>query len=108
MRTSSTPFPAIGYRYLVDFQAFRTELFFASATELTYTGVRADGSHGASETVTIEIEPVAELLYLVTWQESDRTTVVHLEDYQENTIVTHITAPDGTFSKYHGRMTQLS
>lgn len=101
-------FPAIGHRYLVDFQAFRVELFFASEKSLTYMGVRPDGSHGAAETVNINVEPVRDLLFLVTWQEADKTVVVHLEDYRLNTIVTHITNPDLSFEKYHGTVTQLS
>jgi hypothetical protein len=45
---------------------------------------------------------------LVTWQEADKTTVVHLEGYKENTIITNITSPDGTFSKFHGIFRQIS
>ena len=101
------PFPAVGHRYLVDFVAFRVELYFESETSLTYTGIRADGSHGASETVSIKVEPVRDSLFLVTWQEADRTTVVHLEDYKNNTIVTNITEPNGNFSVFHGRITLL-
>ncbi len=93
-------FPAVGHRYLVDFQAFRVELYFASVTSLTYTGINADGSKGGSETVTITVEPIRDQLYLVTWQESDKTTVIHLEDYKLNTIITNITNPDLTFEKY--------
>ena len=51
-------FPAVGHRYRVDFQAFRVELFFESETKPTYTGVRPDGSRGASETVSITVEPI--------------------------------------------------
>ncbi|MBI2714078.1 MAG: hypothetical protein HYX37_06435 [Rhizobiales bacterium] len=101
-------FPAIGHRYLVDFQAFRVELNFASETSLTYTGVRPDGSHGDSETVTITVEPIRDQLYLVTWQEADKTTVVHLEDYKNNTIITNITDANGSFSKFYGTMTLIS
>ena len=101
-------FPATGHRYLVDFQVFRVELNFESETSLTYTGVRPDGSHGESETVTITVEPIRDQLFLVTWQESDNTTVVHLEDYKNNTIITNITEPTGKFSKFHGTMTLLS
>src|SRR5262245_58220303 len=101
-------FPAVGHRYLVDFKAFRVELYFASARSLTYTGVRPDGSHGEPETVAINVEPVRDRLFLVTWQESDKATVVHLEDYKDNTIVTHITGPDLSFQIFHGSMTQLS
>ena len=101
-------FPAVGHRYLVDFAAFRVELFFASETSLTYTGVKPDGSHGGSETVKITVEPIRDGLFLVTWQESDTTTVVHLEDYKNYTIITNITEPGGKLSKFHGKMTLIS
>lgn len=101
-------FPAVGHRYLVDFQAFRVELFFASESSLTYTGIAPDGSHGGSETVSISVEPIRDGLFLVTWQEADKTTVVHLEDYRNNTIITNITDADKTFSKFHGTMTLIS
>ena len=101
-------FPGTGHRYLVDFKAFRVQLYFASDTSLTYTGVKPDGTLGGSETVAITVEPIRDKLFLVTWQESDRTTVVHLEDYKEDTIITNITNPDNTFEKYHGVITLLS
>lgn len=100
-------FPAVGHRYLVDFVTWKTELAFHSETSMTYTGIKSDGSHGGSETVTIAIDPIRDMLFLVTWQESDKTTVVHLEDYRENQIVTHVTSPDGTFDIFHGTMTQI-
>ena len=102
------PFPAIGHRYLVDFQAFRVELFFESITSMTYTGINPDNSRGSSETVSITVEPIRDHLYLVTWQESDKTTVVHLEDYKDNTIITCITGPQNDFSKFHGKMSLIS
>lgn len=104
------PFPAVGHTYLVDFQQFRVELFFESETSMTYTGVRPDGSHGGSETVAITVRPVRDGLFLVTWQEADKTTVVHLEDYKLNRIVTHITdpGPERTFSIFEGTMSQIS
>jgi hypothetical protein len=41
-----------------------------------------DGSSGQSETVTIRVESIGPQLILVTWQEGDKTTVVHVEDMQ--------------------------
>ena len=102
------PFPAKGHRYLVDFKAFRVELYFPSDVSLTYTNLDHNGNPIGSETVPIKVEPIRDHLFLVTWQESDKTTVVHLEDYQENTIITNITDPDLTFSEYHGTMKQIS
>lgn len=101
-------FPGVGHRYLVNFVAFRVVLFFESETSLTYTGINPDGTHRESETVTISIEAIRDGLFLVTWQESDSTTVVHLEDYKENTIITNITEPGNIFSKFRGTMTHLS
>src|SRR5271169_4815499 len=101
-------FPAVGHRYLVDFEAFRVQLFFESETRLTYSGVKPDGTLGGSETVSIAVEPIRDELYLVRWQEGDKTTVVHLEDYKNKTIITNITNPDLTFDQYHGTFKEVS
>jgi hypothetical protein len=103
----SLNFPAIGHRYLVDFVAFRVELHFTSATSLTYTGIKKDGSRGASETVNISVGSLRKDLFLVTWQEADKTTVVHVEDYDAKTIVTNITNPDNSFEQFHGTFVPL-
>ncbi len=100
-------FQGFGHRYLVDFSAFRVELSFASPSSLTYTGVNQDGSRGASETVKITIEDIADQIFLVTWQESDKTTVVHVEDFEKKTIVTNITNPDLTFEQFHGSFVEI-
>jgi hypothetical protein len=104
----SNEFPAVGHRYFVDFKAFRVQLYFESEISLTYTGVNPDGTLGGSETVTIKVETIGDCLFLVTWQESDKTTVVHIEDYKHQTIITNITNPDLTFDQFHGTFTQIS
>lgn len=95
-------FPAVGHKYLVDFVAFRVELHFTSDTSLTYYNVAADGTIVGSETVSVRVEPITDKIFLVTWQESDKTTVVHVEDYEKNTIVTNIINPDLSFNQFHG------
>jgi nitrite reductase/ring-hydroxylating ferredoxin subunit len=95
-------FPGTGHKYLVDFGAFVVELFFESADTLTYTGVHRDGSRGSSETVKIEATYLRDSLFMVTWQEADKTTVVHIEDYDQYMIYTNITNPDQTFLKFRG------
>jgi hypothetical protein len=97
-------FPGAGHKYLVDFQAFKVILSFASDTSLTYTDLNPDGSAGQIETVTIKTENIAPQVYLVTWVESDNTTVVHIEDYGRKTIITNITnpAPHFSFDQFHG------
>jgi hypothetical protein len=69
------------------------QLEFHSSTSLTYAGVRADGTLGTSQTVQIKVEPIRDMLFLVISPEQDGTTVVHLEDYRNYTIITNITSP---------------
>jgi hypothetical protein len=104
----SNEFPGVGHRYLVDFKAFRVQLFFSSLTSLTYTNINPDGSLDGSETVTIKVETIGDQLFLVTWQEADKTTVIHIEDYKHYTIITNITNPDLTFDQFHGTFTEIS
>lgn len=103
----SETFPGVGHRYLVDFVAFRVELDFTSETSLTYYNLNASGDRVGQETVTISVEPVRDGLFLVTWTESDRTTVVHLEDYRQNRIITNITDPKDGLMKFEGTMTLI-
>jgi len=101
-------FPGVGQRYFVDFVAFQVELDFASETSLTYYNLDKSRNKVGSETVTIKVEPITDGIFLVTWQESDKTTVVHIDDYNRQTIVTNITEPDLTFDQFHGTFRQLS
>jgi hypothetical protein len=101
-------FPGVGHRYLVDFKAFRVELDFASETSLTYYNLDANGQRVGQETVTIAVESVRDGLFLVTWTESDKTTVVHLEDYRLNRIITNITDPTNGLLKFEGTMTEIA
>ena len=101
----ASTFPGAGHKYLVDFQAFKVTLDFASDTSMTYVVLNPDGSAGETATVTIKAENIAPDVYLVTWiEERDNTTVVHIEDYGRKTIITNITTPPPNFSfdQYHG------
>jgi hypothetical protein len=104
----SDKFPAVGHRYLVDFKAFRVELDFESETSMTYYNLDANGHHVGQETVKIQVEAIRDSLFLVTWTESDKTTVVHIEDYRLNRIITNITDPVNGLSKFEGVMTEIA
>jgi MoaF-like len=101
-------FPAVGHRYLVDFKQFRVELDFTSETSMTYYNLDANGNHVGHETVTIAVEPIRDGLFLVTWTEKDKTTVVHLEDYRLNRIITNFTDPKDGLMKFEGDMKQIA
>jgi Rieske Fe-S protein len=100
-------FPGTGNKYLVDFGAFLVELLFENETTLTYIGIRRDGTRGSSETVRIQTTYLRDNLFMVTWQEADRTTVMHVEDYDQSVIYTNITNPDQSFVNFRGTFMQL-
>ena len=100
-------FPGVGHRYIVDFVQFRVELNFTSETSMTYYNLDASGAHVGQETVDIHVEPVRDDLFLVTWTEADRTTVVHLEDYRLLRIVTNITDPKDGLMRFEGTMSEI-
>jgi len=56
------------------------------------------------ETVTTEVTPVAPDVFMVTWKESDKTTVVHIEDYGSMVFYTNITdgGDNHDFMKFKG------
>jgi hypothetical protein len=102
-------FPFVGHTYLVDFGQLRYELNFTSDTSMTYTRVEKDGSRGGSETVTIAVTPIRDQVFMVTWQEADKTTVVHVEDYANSIVYTNITfgGADDKFVKFKGTLTLI-
>jgi hypothetical protein len=103
----SVDFPGSGHNYLADFGAFRVKLSFASSTSLTYFALAPDGTTAATETVAIAVQPIAADVFLVTWQEADKTTVVHIEDFGQKTIITNITNPDLTFEQHRGVFSEI-
>jgi hypothetical protein len=99
----------VGHRYRVDFQAFKVELFFESETSLTFFGVDANGNVSANGTpVAIKVIPIRDMLFLVTWQEGQNATIVHLEDFKNMTIITNITDHNLRFRQFKGDMTLIS
>jgi hypothetical protein len=105
---TESAFPVVGRRLLVTFPAFRTELHFHSASALTWYLLNPDGTKGRSETVEIRIQPVVDKIFLVTWQEANKTTVVQVEDFERKVILTNVTRSDGTFLQSKGTFVEMS
>jgi hypothetical protein len=97
-------FPAIGRQVVARFPDFQVELCFHSSSSLTWTKLHRDGGRGPSETEEIAIQPIADLVFVLSWQEANRTTVVSVQDYGKGLVHTHITRTDGTFIRASGRL----
>jgi hypothetical protein len=95
-------FPGTGRKFVADFTQFRFEQFYPSASRLTWAPLNADGSRGPSQSVDVRVQPVADGVFVVTWQEANKTTIVQVQDYGKKRIYSHLTMPDGTFLQLQG------
>jgi hypothetical protein len=105
------PFPAIGTVYEANFNdgMILVHLDFADdGPHMTFSdaGSNMPGMK-PSETITYTAVEVRPQVYLVSWQEQDKMTVVHLEDFERGIIRTHITAPTGEFYQFAGTLKRL-
>jgi hypothetical protein len=63
---------------------------------------------GQEELLTVTIVPVRDALFVVSWQEADSSTVVHVEDFEDQTFVSCVTTADAKFLQFHGAMVRAA
>ncbi len=103
---ATTRFPAVGHVYEAHFGSWVHHLHFESATVMTLTNA-AGPFEGTSETVEIAVTPIRPGVFLTSWQEEDKTTVVHVEDYKKSIVYTNITQRSGAFIRRRGTLKKL-
>jgi len=92
--------------YEANFGSWVHQLHFESETVMTLT--TAEGPcKGTSETVRIAVTPIRPAIFMICWQEADRTTVVHVEDFENGIVHTNITERGGTFLCRSGTLKKL-
>jgi|GEM_PF-6045503 len=97
-------FPPIGKEILIDFGEAVFKMLLLSATSARMTMVRG-ATAGASEDINITITSLRDGQYAVTWQRTDKTTVVHIHDYIERSAHSFVTRTDGQFLHLQGQLT---
>ena len=93
----------VGHTYVFDIGDAQIEHTLESLQTLRYrilTGERA----GGAGTVAIQVRTLRPDLYLVSWQEADQLSVVHVEDFAAGRFEACITFPDLSFRRLRGRM----
>jgi hypothetical protein len=97
----------VGETWLFDIGVATIEQRYDSINSMHYriaSGPRA----GFEETVAIEVHLIRPDVFLVSWQEADGITVVHLEDFGDNTFYSQATLPHGKFKRVRGKMRRLA
>jgi len=93
---STLPFPYLHKTVTITFGATEFAMAFHSQTAATMTMVR--GVHaGVSEELTIAITPLRTGQFVISWQRTNKTTAVHVHDYQQKTVHSFVTTPEDTF-----------
>jgi hypothetical protein len=69
-------------------------------------GTFLEGSNmGQKLSITFTAKEIGDGLYMLYWQEQDKTTVVHVDDFRKMVSYSNITLPDGTFLNFSGPLT---
>lgn len=101
---SSSNYPAVGHVYEARFGELAYHLDFKSdGKTMTFTSV-GNATPVADPVVTVEYTAteVAPGVFMVYWREPDGSTVVHVEDFNQNKVFTNITLPNHDFLNYQG------
>ncbi|WP_454715658.1 nuclear transport factor 2 family protein [Caulobacter segnis] len=82
--------------------------FEVSLTLLSDTQLRFEIKHGPyarTEVVDIQVAPLGNGLFAVSWQEKDGATVTNVQDYDRGVVHSFATLPDGRFLRMTGPTT---
>jgi hypothetical protein len=59
---------------------------------------------GQQELLSVKIVPLRDALFVVSWQEADSSTVVHVEDFESRSFVSCVITADAKFLQFQGAM----
>jgi len=90
----------VGMEIQVSYSAFRVSLTLLSATKLKFE--IKEGPFARTEVVEIQVVPLGNGLFAVSWQEKDGATVTNVQDYDRGVVHSFATLPDGQFLRMRG------
>jgi len=98
----------VGSKFRVTFGITQAILHIQSETLINFTITQKDGEVvDTTEAVTVKMTELRPLLYMVTWQESNGTTVTQVHDYEKGTIYSNWTTATGEFKNLQGMLEQI-
>jgi hypothetical protein len=97
-------FPLAGQRFEVDYgDLVATNIYAEEGRSLTYE-ITAGALTGNTATVEFEWRHLFGGTYVVSWQEVDGSTVVHIDDFDGGRSLAFFTTPDGQFFRLEGSL----
>jgi predicted SnoaL-like aldol condensation-catalyzing enzyme len=96
-----------GNRFYATIGKLEVELTFNKDNTVTFIVVNGAGLAPEGHTETLPVHPVEirKNVFFLGWTEKSGATVTHLEDYNREVLISHITMPDGSFIILPGKVT---
>lgn len=90
----------VGLEMDVTYPAFQVSLTLLSALQLKFE--IKEGPFARIETVDIQVQPLGNGIFVVSWQEQDGATVTNVQDYDRGVVHSFATLPVGQFLRMTG------
>ena len=90
----------IGQEMTVSYPNFQVRMTLLSMTQLSFE--IKEGPFARVETVDIQVAPLGNSLFAVSWQERDGATVTNVQDHDRGLIHSFATLPGGRFMRMTG------
>ncbi len=90
----------IGQEMNVSYPSFQVRMTLLSMTQLNFE--IKEGPFARVETVDIQVVPLGNSLFAVSWQEKDGATVTNVQDHDRGLIHSFATLPGGRFMRMTG------
>lgn len=90
----------VGLEMDVIYPNFQVSLRLISNNQLRFE--IKDGPFARAEFVDIQVVPLGNSIYAVSWQEEDGATVTNVQDYDRGLVHSYATLPDGQFLRMSG------
>jgi len=93
----------VGLEMDVAYPEFRVSVKLLSTEQLTFE--INEGPYARAETVDIEVTPLGNGIYAISWQEKDGATVTNIQDYDRGIVHSFATLPGGKLLRMRGAST---
>jgi len=92
----------VGAELDVTYPAFKVSLTLLSGTQLKFE--IKEGAFARTEVVDIQVVPLGNSLFAISWQEQSGATVTNVQDHDRGQVHSWATLPDGQFMRMTGTM----
>lgn len=109
MNTATAPRPQFAGRgFRVDYDGLSAHNIYATDGQSVRYAIVSGPYAGASGESPCQWREIADGVYVISWQEANGATVVHIDDFSGGTSMAFFTATDLSFHRMQGPLTELS